>query len=70
MMRIHFQPPLPAYTFIMEFDHGWHLWVPQAHSFISLQGKLHPVLHVCNLPLLVLEIHLQYVCLFSQYFQP
>ena len=30
-----------------------------------LQGKLDPVLQVCNLPLLVLEIHLQYVCLFS-----
>ena len=35
MMRIHFQQPLPAYTFIMEFDHGWHLWVPQAHSFLA-----------------------------------
>jgi hypothetical protein len=59
MMSIHFQPPLPAYTFIMKFDHGRH-WVQQAHSFLT--RKLHPVLQVCNLPLLVLQIHLQYVC--------
>jgi len=35
MMGIHFQPPLPAYTFIMEFDHGWNLWFQQAHNLVS-----------------------------------
>jgi hypothetical protein len=40
MICIHFQLPLPAYTFIMKLDHGWHL-VLQSQDLL-FREKRHP----------------------------